>query len=294
MPSNLLSVDNAFPVLSREQSVDEKFQQVTSYLYMLRQQLQYSMANLDKENFNETGLAEIGGLITEPVYVQLKSAEGDIAALQVEAGALSSRMEDAEGNLSSLRQTVEGMELKVTNGESSSTIKLFANGASISSQRITFTGMVTFSDLEGSGTTTINGDNITSGTITGCVLQSLLKKNGTTSGEVQMCYRSSGNVAGGIRLDDGGSGSADDGTYRMFLYTEKVSGVAFCLKLKSAGNMSLESDKGVYISASDTAMVVADKIKLNGDVYINGTLLEDLIEDLADTGGSSSGEEEKE
>lgn len=287
MPSNLLAVDNAFPVLSREQSVDEKFQQVTSYLYMLRQQLQYSMANLDKENFNETGLAEIGGLITEPVYVQLKNVEGDVTALQVTAGALTSRMEDAEGNLSSLRQTVEGMELKVTNGESSSTIKLFANGASISSQRITFTGMVTFSDLEGSGTTTINGDNITSGTITGCVFQSLLK-GGVTSGEIRMCYLNSGNVAGGIRLDDAGAGSAGESTYRMFIYTEKVSGIAFCLKLKSAGNMSVESDKGIYMQAENTLQLAGNTVELWGKVKINGTPLEDLL----DGGGSDEEDEE--
>ena len=61
-----------FPTLTKEQSTDEKFEKITSYLYMLLEQLRYSMGNLDKENFNDAGLEEIANIITEPVYVQLE------------------------------------------------------------------------------------------------------------------------------------------------------------------------------------------------------------------------------
>ena len=56
MPSNLLTADTTFPTLTQEQSTDEKFEKITSYLYMLLEQLRYSMGNLDKENFNDAGL----------------------------------------------------------------------------------------------------------------------------------------------------------------------------------------------------------------------------------------------
>lgn len=60
---------------------------------------------------------------------------------------------------------IDGITLSATTNGNSSTIILRHDGAQISSANITFTGFVTFSDLSGSGTSTINGDNITTGTI---------------------------------------------------------------------------------------------------------------------------------
>ena len=151
MPGNILSADSNFPNLSDMQSDSEKIQVIQNYLYMLLEQLRYTMANLGVENFNETEFNNIANIITEPVYVQLKNAEGDIAALQLQAEGLTLRLQDAEGNITSLTATVEGMRLEVKNGEASSTISLTANGASISSQVIKFSGMVTFTDLELAG-----------------------------------------------------------------------------------------------------------------------------------------------
>lgn len=208
MPSNLLNADISFPQFTRETSDREKIEQITSYLYMLLEQLRYSLTNLDKDNFNEAGLGEIGKIITDPVYVRLAGAEGGLHELNVTAQLLSSRIQDAEGNVSALQQTARaltsriadtegsvsllqqtaqslssriqdaegnasaalqtayGMRLSVVNGDSSSTITLTANGAAISAQNISFTGMVTYAGLAG-GTTTINGACIKTGTIDG-------------------------------------------------------------------------------------------------------------------------------
>ena len=48
MPSNLLNADTGFPDLMGNQSTDEKFRMVSDYLYMLLEQLRYSMANLGR------------------------------------------------------------------------------------------------------------------------------------------------------------------------------------------------------------------------------------------------------
>jgi hypothetical protein len=61
----------------------------------------------------------------------------------------------------------EEITLSVSNSGTSSTITLNAFGAKITSGKIKLTGVVTFNDLEGTGASTINGDNITTGTITG-------------------------------------------------------------------------------------------------------------------------------
>ena len=195
MPSNILTTDTSFPQLTEEQSTDEKFGVITNYLYMLLEQLRYSMANLGRENFNDAEFDSIANIITEPVYVQLEGVEGEVASLQLTAQSLTSRITDAEGNIStlqqtsnslmarvqdaegnisslqltaqslttritnaegevsSLTQTVNSITLTVSNGEYSSTIRLLMNGIVMSSRTIQFTGMVTFADLEGSGTT---------------------------------------------------------------------------------------------------------------------------------------------
>lgn len=117
MPSNLLSADTGFPDLMGNQSTDEKFRVVSDYLYMLLEQLRYSMANLGRENFNDTAFQEIAGLITEPVYIQLKDVEGNLSSLTVTAEQLISRMTDAEGNISVLQQTSTSLTSQVSDLE---------------------------------------------------------------------------------------------------------------------------------------------------------------------------------
>lgn len=96
---------------------------------------------------------------------RISNAEGEVSSLSQTVGSFSSRISNTEGEVSSLYQTVNGTVLTVTNGESSSTIALVRDGVAVSSGEISFSGFVTFSDLSESGRTTINGDNITTGTI---------------------------------------------------------------------------------------------------------------------------------
>ena len=329
MPSNLLNADTSFPQFTEGQSDKEKIEKITSYLFMLLEQLRYSLSNLDKENFNDAGFDEIVDIITEPVYIQLAddeqritalqvtaqglsarisdaegnitaltatsnsltsritSAEGSISTLQQTATSLTSRISDAEGNISTLSQTVNGLTLSVSNGSSSSTIKLLANGVQLSSQSISFSGMVTFTDLETSGWTTINGDNITTGTIEaidiygcnieGSTFRSILDSAGGIGGEIEMCYLNTNYVAGGIRLDDRGAGTEYERQYRMFIYTDTILGVPFCLKIHSANGMSIDSDEIIAILAEGNITIRGPEIRLFGDVYYNGTLLDDLL-----------------
>ena len=164
MPNNLLTVDTAFPTFTPEQTTDEKLDVVTNYLYMLLEQLRYTLQNLGAGNFNDTELGEIGKIITEPIYIDLENAAGAIADLTITADQLTSRLEDAEGNISAIDQYARSITLSVSNGETSSTIKLLAGGVQIASQIIQMDGLVTFTGLE-DGTTVINGGCIQTGTI---------------------------------------------------------------------------------------------------------------------------------
>ena len=291
MPSSLQTLDTAFPKIDDHQTTEENFNQVVNYLYMLLENLRYTLGNLGEDNFNDAELDSIGKLITEPVWARITddegnihtlnvtaqnllsqingingnistlqqtaetlssritTADGNISALTQTANSLSSKISDAEGNISSLTQTVNGLgskissaegnistlqqtanslstkvsnaegnistlqqtanslsskistaegnisslqqtasslstkvsnvegsvstltqtvngfSLSVSNGTSSSTIQLMSGSTVISSKSISFSGMVTFSDLSTNGSTTINGGNITTGEI---------------------------------------------------------------------------------------------------------------------------------
>lgn len=195
MPSNLLNVDTGFPDLSGNRSTDEKFRMVSDYLYMLREQLQYSMANLGRENFNDSSFDDIAHIINEPVYV---------------------RLEDTDGKLSSLIQTVDGFDLRVENGETSSVIRLMAGRAEISSQVIRMSGLVTFTGLE-NGTTVIDGACIR----TGSVIADVSIESPTIRGG--RFY----NTGGDAYLEIGGSGQGDltlwgSGSNRVFRVYDNI------------------------------------------------------------------------
>lgn len=164
MPGNLLSADTSFPTFTPEQTNEQKLDVVTNYLYMLLEQLRYTLQNLGAGNFNDTELKDIGLTITQPIYVDLENAAGAIADLTLTADHLTSSLEDAEGNISAIEQYAKSITLSVTNGETSSTIKLLAGGVQIASQIIQMDGLVTFTGLE-EGTTVINGGCIQTGLI---------------------------------------------------------------------------------------------------------------------------------
>lgn len=116
-------------------------------------------------------IAETRSTITktaEEIRLEVEKVNGDLvemsSSFSVQLGSITSSIQDINGKYSSLEQTINGFTLSVNNGETSSTIKLMANGVEISSQNITMSGMVTFQGLS-DGTTTINGGCIKTGTI---------------------------------------------------------------------------------------------------------------------------------
>lgn len=241
MPSNFLTADTKFPQIDNNKSDKENLDTVVNYLFVLLEQLRYTLGNLDTENFNETALEEFVNIITEPIYFQLQDDEENIANLMVQADSFSTRLQDAEnnvstltqtstalasrlqsaegnisnlsqtadsltsqvqsldGSVSTLSQTVSSLRLSVSNGGTSSTIQLLSNNVSISSQTITLTGYVTFTDLSTSGKTTIHGDNIMTGTLTASKLKgqtvSLLNSSGTTVGEMTLSGSTTGSYS---------------------------------------------------------------------------------------------------
>lgn len=198
MPGNILSADTQFPNFTGQENPAEQIRTIRNYLYMLLEQLRYTLNNLDAGNFNTEGLKEIQDAISQPILKQLSDTDGNLAELQVTAAGLasrvssnegdisqleqtaqglSSRVGDAEGNISSLQQTANGLSSRVTSAEGNiSTLQQTANGlssrvsnaeGSISSLSQTASGLETrVANTEGAVSTVsqkVNGVTVTTG-----------------------------------------------------------------------------------------------------------------------------------
>ena len=138
--------------------------------------------------------------------VKASELQGDYAQLSVAVDGIQTEVAGKIGldeAQTLIDQSLAGLTLSATAGDQASTLTLKAGGTTLSSATISFNGMVTFADLAGSGTTVINGDNITAGSISSANGQmSINLETGTFSTEGASAHMTFG---GGILQIHGGS-----------------------------------------------------------------------------------------
>lgn len=115
MPSNWLYIDTNFPSFTQKESVNDKVETMQDYLFMLVEQLRYTLHNLDLSNMNKTATDEFVKQITDPIYGEIKDAEGNITQVALMAEGLAARIGDAEGNITQLQATAQGLSASVSN-----------------------------------------------------------------------------------------------------------------------------------------------------------------------------------
>lgn len=270
MPTNWLHIDGNFPDLDSEGDLRQQVREMGDYLYMLVEQLRYTMQNLDGSNMNGKAVSDFRVSVQSPIYVRLEG-EGE--------------------RISKLEVTLDGVT--ITDEEGSTRIK----GSTVETGSLDLTGRITFSDLDEdtqdeiaaaqdaagyaaglavrlangtySGGTFISGTTVATpeiigGTVTGAYLRSVLDAAGGVGGEIEMYHVSttSANLAGGIRLDTQGAGTENERSHRMFLYTNTVGDIAFALKLQAAGGMSLESKDNIYMKAATSLRAMGNIVNL--------------------------------
>ena len=102
MPSNFSAVESAFPNLNGMSSTEQKLRAIQDYLYLLLEQLRYTLENLGAENFNETSLQEITG----PIYKTITDAEKGLqTSLEVTAEGIRTEVRNSLGDITELSQT---------------------------------------------------------------------------------------------------------------------------------------------------------------------------------------------
>ena len=129
MPSNWLYIDTNFPSFTQKESDGEKIETMQDYLFMLVEQLRYTLHNLDLSNMNKTATDEFVKQITDPIYGEIKDAEGNITQVALVAEGLAARIGDAEGNITQLQATAKGLQASISNLDGAITnIKADVNG----------------------------------------------------------------------------------------------------------------------------------------------------------------------
>lgn len=114
MPSNWLYIDTNFPTFTGEEETEEKVSSIQNYLFMLVEQLRYSLHNLDLKNMNPAAVERFTGTITEPIYGRIEDAEGNITQLGITAQGLAAKISDAEGNIASLQVTATQLASQIS------------------------------------------------------------------------------------------------------------------------------------------------------------------------------------
>ena len=174
MPSSILNTDIMFPNLSGKSTEQQVFT-IMNYLYMLKEQLTYSLSNLGLDNINANSFNEIAGIINQPVILRLDGVDGSLAEIDVNLGIISTQLKDAEGNISTLQQTAASLSTQLEDAEGNiSAIYQISESLStrvedaegnISSLQQTATSLTSdISDLEGNYTSlqqTVSGLRIT-------------------------------------------------------------------------------------------------------------------------------------
>ena len=96
---------------------------------------------------------------------RIEDAEGSVSSLTQTVNSFKTRIETAEGNITSVTQTANKINWLVKSGASASDFTMTDRAIKLVADKIDLSGYVTISALGTAGKTTINGANITTGTI---------------------------------------------------------------------------------------------------------------------------------
>lgn len=119
---------------------------------------------------------------------RISDAEGNVSTLSQNLTKITTRVETAEGNISTVTQTADKINWIIASGTTSSNFTMTERAIKLVADTIDLSGYVTISNLGTAGRTTINGANITTGTISA-------ERIDTTSLKVRTIYATSGKVS---------------------------------------------------------------------------------------------------
>lgn len=117
MPSNWLYIDTNFPSFTQKESDGEKIETMQDYLFMLVEQLRYTLRNLDLKNMNKAAMNGFLQNIREPIYAKIEDTNKNVNELSITAKGLSTRISNAEGSITQLGATADELAAEIRNAK---------------------------------------------------------------------------------------------------------------------------------------------------------------------------------
>lgn len=128
MPTTFQLVETTFPN-GEGKDTQEQINGVYDYLFVLLEQLRYTLFNLDGSNINQNALSEFIKNISEPIYAKIDDTDKNVNEISVTAKGLDARLSNAEGDITQLDTTAKGLQVSVSNLDGAITnIKTDVNG----------------------------------------------------------------------------------------------------------------------------------------------------------------------
>lgn len=128
MPTTFQLVETTFPN-GEGKDTQEQINGVYDYLFVLLEQLRYTLFNLDGSNVNQNALSEFIKNISEPIYAKIEDTDKNVNEISITAKGLDARLSDAEGDITQLDTTAKGLQVSVSNLDGAITnIKTDVNG----------------------------------------------------------------------------------------------------------------------------------------------------------------------
>ncbi len=128
MPTTFQLVETTFPN-GEGKDTQEQINGVYDYLFVLLEQLRYTLFNLDGSNINQNALSEFIKNISEPIYAKIDDTDKNVNEISVTAKGLDARLSNAEGDITQLDTTAKGLQVSVSNLDGAiANIKTDVNG----------------------------------------------------------------------------------------------------------------------------------------------------------------------
>lgn len=284
MPSNWLYIDTNFPSFTQKESDGEKIETMQDYLFMLVEQLRYTLRNLDLKNMNKAAMNGFLQNIREPIYAKIEDTNKNVNELSITAKGLSARISNAEGSITQLGATANGLAAEIKNAKGDIT-SLGARADGLAAEIKNAKGDITqlgatanglsarISSNEGSITNLtadVNGIRTqVSGKINSSEAQTLI--NQSLDG---ITLSASSDTDGTIfKLMYDGAVLASTGSVDLYVDAVNVYGTLTAKKLQG-GSISILDDEGNrcgyiysnYASSADTKIELdSDAIEIGGD-----------------------------
>ena len=113
MPTTFQLVETTFPN-GEGKTTQEQINGVYDYLFVLLEQLRYTLFNLDESNLNQNALSEFIKNISEPIYAKIDDTDKNVNELSITAKGLAARISNAEGDITEIGVTVDGLQTSVS------------------------------------------------------------------------------------------------------------------------------------------------------------------------------------